>query len=104
MAVSFSPDIHARIAAAVARIQSDWLEWSAESTTGDFDTKIVETLVETLDAHARGYLEGMDGTGWLPEYRSLLREVGAALVKNTQTLFNITSFSYGDNKSVFANI
>ena len=55
------PEIQVRIAADVARIQSTWLEWNAEPTTGDRDTKIVETLVNTLDAHARGYLQGVDG-------------------------------------------
>ena len=43
-----NPTIHARIAADVLRIQSTWLEWNAEPTTEDFDTKIVETLVDTL--------------------------------------------------------
>jgi hypothetical protein len=77
-----NPTIHARIAADVLRIQSTWLEWNAEPTTEDFDTKIVETLVDTLDAHARSYLEAVDGKSRLPEYYKVLRRVGSALIEN----------------------
>jgi hypothetical protein len=56
-----NPTILARITADVSRIQSSWLEWNAEPTTDDFDAKIGETLVDTLDAHARAYLEAVDG-------------------------------------------
>jgi hypothetical protein len=79
-----NPEIVARIAADVARIQSDWLDWNAEPTTCDFDTKIVETLVKALDAHARGYLEAIDGTSQLPEYHKLLRRVGSAQLENAK--------------------
>src|ERR1035441_7432192 len=79
-----NPEIQARIAADVARIQSTWLEWNAEPTTGDFDTRIVETLVDTLDAHARGYLEAVDGNSRLREYHNLLRRVGSSLIENAE--------------------
>ncbi|HEX7424863.1 MAG TPA: hypothetical protein VF311_13405 [Terriglobales bacterium] len=79
-----NPEIQARIAADVARIQSTWLEWNAEPTTGDRDTKIVETLVDTLNAHARRYLEAVDGNSRLPEYNKRLRRVGSALMENAE--------------------
>jgi hypothetical protein len=79
-----NPTIHASIAADVSRIQSTWLEWNAESTTGDFHTKIVETLVDSLDAHVRRYLEAVDGSSRLREYQDLLRRVGSALIENAE--------------------
>jgi hypothetical protein len=79
-----NPTILARITADVSRIQSSWLEWNAEPTTDDFDAKIGETLVDTLDAHARAYLEAVDGNSRLPEYQDPLRRVGSALIKYSE--------------------
>src|SRR6266496_4462512 len=79
-----NPAIDKRILADVARIQSAWLQWIAEASEGDFDSKIIETLVETLDAHARAYLGALDRENLLPEYNACLRRVGVALLQNAQ--------------------
>jgi len=79
-----NPAIDKRILADVARIQSAWLHWIAEASEGDFDSKIIETLVETLDAHARAYLGALDRENLLPEYNACLRRVGVALLQNAQ--------------------
>ena len=78
------PSIQARIAADVLRIRSRSLESSAESAEGDFDTTIVATLVETLNAHARAFLDQVDCDGLISEYTNELRRVGAALIQNAE--------------------
>jgi hypothetical protein len=45
-----NPTIHASIAADVSRIQSTWLEWNAESTTGDFHTTWIMHELSTHSA------------------------------------------------------
>src|SRR5437870_184077 len=64
-----TPAIQSRIAAAISRIQSKWLDWIADPTDGDLDSKIVATLVQTLDAYAEIYLSAVDGPSCLTEYR-----------------------------------
>src|SRR5260370_160975 len=76
--------IQAGIAADVLRIQSGLLEWSVEPTEGDLDSRIVTTLVDTLDAHARAYLDQVDCDSLIPEYTNALRLVGAALIQNAE--------------------
>jgi hypothetical protein len=78
------PTIDARIAVDVCRIQAAWLDWNAESMEGDFNTKIVETLVETLDAHARAYLAVVNSESLLTQYARRLRRVGSALIENSE--------------------
>src|SRR5260370_41018802 len=78
------PSIQARIAADVLRIQSGLLEWSVEPTEGDLDSRIVTTLVDTRDAHARAYLDQVDCDSLIPEYTNALRLVGAALIQNAE--------------------
>ena len=76
-----NPEIQKRIVADVSRIQSAWLEWNdAERTTGDYDTRMVKTLVKVLDVHARAYLNAVDGDSRVPEYRYRLRRDGSALM------------------------
>jgi hypothetical protein len=88
---SFSnPEIKPRIDADVLRIQSAFLEWIAEPTTGDSYTKVVETLVATLDAYARGYLDAVDRESLLPQYRRGLRRLGSAFIKNAERQFALT--------------
>jgi DNA-binding transcriptional regulator YiaG len=80
-----NPEIQKRIVADVSRIQSAWLEWNdAERTTGDYDTRMVKTLVKVLDVHARAYLNAVDGDSRVPEYRYRLRRDGSALMENAE--------------------
>jgi hypothetical protein len=74
-----------RVAIAVSRINASWLEWCVEFGDGmDFDSKIVEVLVGTLDAHAEAYLEEVRGDDDLRPYLSHLRLVGRALITNAE--------------------
>ena len=66
----------------IARIQSAWLEWNAEPTEGQFETKLVEVLVNSLDAHADDYLEGVEQESTISEYVGLLRRIGSIQIQN----------------------
>src|SRR5437667_6140191 len=79
-----TPAIQDRIIAAVSRVQSAWLRWCASPTNGRFDDKMVETLVKTLDAHARAYLVAVKHKGLLREYQERIRETGRALIQNAE--------------------
>ncbi len=74
--------IEAQIKVDVARIRAGWLEWNAEAADGSLDEKIVETLVATLNAHARGYIRAVDRTPQISEYLSRLRQVGNLLIRH----------------------
>ena len=50
----------------------------------DFDSKLIEVLVATLDAHAEAYLEEVRGDDDLRPYVSHLRVVGRALIRNAE--------------------
>jgi len=78
-----SPAIRARVLADVSRIQSEVLTWS-DDPTGDLDTKTIEILVETLDAHARIYLEAVTDSSLVSEYVDTLRRTGTALMQNAE--------------------
>ena len=69
---------------AVGRIQARWLKEAAEPTEGDFDTKVVENLVETLDAHAQAYLDAVEDNGLLPAYEARLRHVGKLQIDHAE--------------------
>jgi hypothetical protein len=79
-----NPAINARIAAGVLRIQSDLLDWNAEPKEPDLDSKIVTAMVETLDVHARAYIEAVNHNGLLRRYTDKLRRVGSVLIENAE--------------------
>jgi hypothetical protein len=78
-----TPAMQKRIDVAVSRIQSKNFEWIAEPTTQP-DDHIVQTLVEMLDAHAEIYLGLVDSERRCEEYRELLAQTGAALLRNVE--------------------
>src|SRR4051794_34970392 len=68
----------------VLKINSDFMAWCAEPTAGEYDTQVVETLVKTLDANAKAYLEPVDSDERLASYSKVLRRIGGALLENAE--------------------
>ena len=50
------PRLQTLVEAAVAEVRSRWVHWLTNPVDGSLNTKMVDTLVETLDAHAKLYL------------------------------------------------
>jgi hypothetical protein len=76
------PAINRQIVTDVLRLESAWLDWNAEGGEGSFDDRIVTTLVDTLDAHAKALLKAVDRDSSVPEYLKDVRRVGALLIEN----------------------
>jgi len=79
-----SPAMGARIIAQVARVQSKLMGWVADPSTGALDTKIVEVLTDSLDAHAQAYLTVVDRRDLVAKYLAVLRDVGNQLIRNAE--------------------
>jgi hypothetical protein len=93
-----NPTIRARVESNVLKVQSALLEWSESPTTDvDYHTKIVQTLVDTLDAHASAYLEGVEEESQVQEYKKLLRVIGRNLIENAEKR-SVLSDLYSDQR------
>jgi len=79
-----NPDINAQIVVEIMRLQSRAVQMDADCTIVDFDSFIVETLVDSLDVHARAYLGQVSEDHAVPEYRRYLQFVGSALLQNAE--------------------
>src|SRR5207237_7123612 len=77
--------INAQIVTEVLRIQTAFLEWSAKPEEGSFDDKITETLVGTLDAHAKALLTALNRETEMPAYGNHLRRIVAILLPTAIT-------------------
>jgi hypothetical protein len=78
------PEVEMRITAAAARIAARTLEADAEGNIMDFDSMIVETLVENFDLYARAYLEKVSVQRDVPAYQKWLGLVGTKLLVNAE--------------------
>src|ERR1035438_8244706 len=78
------PDINDQIKARVLRIQAASLEWGDNPAERDFDDHIVETLVETLEAHAEPYLPKVVSKDFISQYVEYLHGVGSVLIRNAE--------------------
>jgi len=74
--------INDQIRSEVSRIASAWLASNSDPEEGSFDDRIVETLVGTLDAHAKVLLTTVDRETRLSQYLKHVRQVGAVLIEN----------------------
>jgi hypothetical protein len=72
------------ILANVLRIQSRCLERLDEAFEGGMKKGIADILVETLDAHARQYLQKLEKVEAIPAYTKCLRETGENLILNAE--------------------
>src|ERR1700694_4435957 len=78
-----SPILHAKIFAEVARVESTWQEWLAEPK-GSYPDRVVQTLVETFDVHAKLYLDAVHTPDRVSSYLTVLRVTGAKLIENAE--------------------
>ena len=78
------PEINDQIRVKILRLQAQSLEWDDNSAGRGFDDHIVETLVESLDAHAEAYLCKVDSEDLISQYVKYMRDVGAALIHNAE--------------------
>ena len=78
------PEINDQIKAKILRLQAASLEWDDNPAGRGFDDHIVETLVETLDAHAEPYLRKVDSEDLISQYCEYLRGVGSVLIRNAE--------------------
>jgi hypothetical protein len=92
-----SPAIRRRIVREVARIKSKLLEWTADPVEGGCREKIVQVLVETLDAHAQAYLGTVEEEDQIPEYLARLRHDGMVLIQNAKAR-SILSDPYSEGR------
>jgi hypothetical protein len=77
-------EINDQIRVEILRLQAQSLEWDDNSAGRGFDDHIVETLVESLDAHAEAYLCKADRQDLISQYVKYMRNVGAALIHNAE--------------------
>jgi hypothetical protein len=79
------PGINRQILVEITRMRGRAVEMDAECKINDLDSFIVENLVESLDVHARAYLELVNEDCEVAEYTAYLRNVGLALIHNQET-------------------
>lgn len=80
------PSLQRRVEAAVAEVRSRWVNWLANPADGDLNTKIVDTLVETLDAHAELYLERVHPSDAIQPFLAALRSAGEGLFQHAAAI------------------
>jgi hypothetical protein len=78
------PEISDQIKVKVLRLQAASLEWDDNPAGRSFDDHIVETLVETLDAHAVAYLRKVVSKDLISQYVEYLHGVGSVLIRNAE--------------------
>jgi len=91
-------NIRARVESNVLKVQSALLEWIESPTTDvDYHTTIIQRLVDTLDAYASTYLEGVEEESRVDEYNKLLRDIGRKLIENAEKR-GVLSDLYSDQR------
>ncbi len=103
--VSFSNrPIIAQIAAEVSRVRSAWLERTAETelTGTSFNDQLIEMLVDTLDAHAKAYLSGVNREKQIPEYIAKLQGLGEALYNDAKQKMHLATDACSENQLLSA--
>jgi hypothetical protein len=91
--VSFSNrTIKAQVAAEASRIRSAWLERNARAdlTETSFNDQFIQMLVDTLDAHAKGYLSGVERRAQIPEYIANVQRLGEGLYNEAKQKTQLT--------------
>lgn len=76
-------DVLSIVEVKVSQVQSRWQQYLAEPT-GPLRESQVRVLVETLDAHAEGYLLGVGSRAEIREYDKILRQIGKRLIANAR--------------------
>jgi hypothetical protein len=78
------PEINRQIEAKILRLQAASLEWDDNPDGRSFDDHIVETAVESLNAHAEPILRKVDCEDRKNQYVRYIRGVGSALIRNAE--------------------
>jgi hypothetical protein len=78
------PEIDREIAPKILRLQQASLEWDDDPDGRSFDDFLVQTLEESLNAHAEPYLHKVDSEDLIGQYREYLRGVGSALIRGAR--------------------
>ena len=77
-------EVNREIAAKILRLQAASFEWDDNPDGRSLDDFLVETLVESLNAHAGSYLHKVCSEDLISQYGEYMRGVGSALIRNAK--------------------